>query len=156
MISVGYDTENVENFLAGKLRNHFEFWKTLTSDKVILTQVLGCKIELGDLPEQFELPEPYSFSANKKAKIDAEVAKLLTKGVIEPTPGEKGQYVSHFHKRKIRWHFTHHFRPFRIQQVCGLQTFQNGQSCYGNQSYVPKLLHGIHRLEGCLLFCPSS
>ena len=69
--------ENTENFQAGQVRGQFDFWRTLTSDKTILTQVLGCKIELQNEPLQTTIPQPYGFQKGKKEKIEIEVQKLL-------------------------------------------------------------------------------
>ena len=73
----------------------------LTSDTHILTDVMGSKIELEQEPVQLEIPEPYYFKPAKKQKVQAEIDKLISKGVIEITAPEPGQFVSNiFTKEK--------------------------------------------------------
>jgi len=69
------------HFDAGQLKDKVQFWKSITSDPVILQMVSGCKIELDDTPFQLESPQPYTFTVTK-AKITAELlACLLSKSL---------------------------------------------------------------------------
>ena len=43
-IAIGIDCS--KNFQAGKLRNHIDFWKSLTTDRNIIYLIMGTKIEL--------------------------------------------------------------------------------------------------------------
>ena len=83
-IATGF--ENTKAFKAGRIKYHFDFWKSITSDKHILDLVLGCQIDLEQEPYQEVAPEPYY---------------LLRKGVIERAPIKQGQFVSNiFTKEK--------------------------------------------------------
>ena len=99
-ITVENGIRNTENFQAGQIRHNFKTWQSLTSDKTILTQVLGCHIELQSEPNQNEMPKPYRFSAEKKKLIDVEIHKMQEKGVIERTRPMVGQYISNIFTRE--------------------------------------------------------
>ena len=63
--AIACGTESTKNFSAGRLAQHADFWKTLTTDRVILNQVLGCQIEFENEPIQNEWPKPYYFAGEK-------------------------------------------------------------------------------------------
>ena len=93
--------EGTKNFSAGQLATHVSYWSKLTSDNVMLTQILGCKIEFENEPSQTDWPKPYYFPSQKRERIDSEIQKLLQKGVIVPTVKQTGQFVSNiFTKEK--------------------------------------------------------
>ena len=58
-----YQSENVR---AGCLRNHFDFWKSITSDSDLLSLVLGCTIQIENEIVQTEIPEAYNFPPQAK------------------------------------------------------------------------------------------
>ena len=71
--TVATATEQAQTFMAGKLRNHDDFWKIITSDSVIISQIMGSKIKLENEVIQTEVPDPYTFPPEKQAKIDIEI-----------------------------------------------------------------------------------
>ena len=64
--------ENTKAFKAGRIKYHFDFWKSLNSDTHTLNLVLGCKIDLPEEHTQEVAPEPYYFSKQKACKVDIE------------------------------------------------------------------------------------
>ena len=85
----------VVNFSAGRLKDHVEGWKSLTSDPVILDAIKHYHIEFGeDLPFQICQPKQMHFSLSERAIIIEEIAKLLNKGVVEQTHCVEGDFIS--------------------------------------------------------------
>ena len=90
----------VENFEAGRLYNHYDFWKTLTSDKNILQTVVGMDIEFIDLPSQYFIPPEYKHSEEEMAFLLTEIDKLVSKGVITEVNHVQGEFVSNIFLRE--------------------------------------------------------
>ena len=74
-------------------RHSLGAWKELTSDKEILSTVIGMKIDFDEPPQQHFLPTCQR-PASEEAVIDLEVKKLLSKSVIEPTGHSQGEIIS--------------------------------------------------------------
>lgn len=93
---------SVKDFSAGQLYKYVSFWKSITTDYVILEAIQGVKIEFLDtpIPQKWE-PCQYSFSDEEKLIIHLEIDKLLRKGVlIEIHPGKlEPQYLSNIFTR---------------------------------------------------------
>ena len=69
---------------------HFTAWRTLTNDKILLSDVLGAAIECTAIPVQHKLPNKI-FSEHEYPIVRQEVHKLLEKRVItkvSPIPGQ--------------------------------------------------------------------
>lgn len=78
------------SFKAGQVATHFTAWRTLTSDSVLLSDVLGASIECIATAVQHRLPNQ-AFSGSDYPIVRQEVHKLVEKGVItktSPMPGE--------------------------------------------------------------------
>ena len=77
-------------------------WKELTGDPWILEMVRGVRFPLLEQPYQMRIPFPFKLGQLETCEaMDRELEKLLTKGVIEPTGTEQGQFVSNvFHRPK--------------------------------------------------------
>ena len=99
----------VNNFRAGSLSEHTEFWSTLTRDykisKVIST---GIEIELHELPKQSCPPRQYQFTTTESAYIRSEIQTLLKKNVITVVKHCQGEYLSNvFLRPKKGWKVSH-------------------------------------------------
>ena len=81
------------NFTAGQVKLHYSAWTKLTSDKDILSDVLGVSIQCDDTPVQHKLPTN-KHNENDTKNINLEVQKLLTKGVIEEASYDPEQIIS--------------------------------------------------------------
>ena len=81
-----------QNVKAGQVAKHFTAWSNITSDKEILSNVLGVAIECTEPPIQHKLYA--QFCPSECSIIDAEVNKLLDKGVVIKVKHEKGQILS--------------------------------------------------------------
>ena len=91
--------KNATNFQAGRLRQHVEFWKTLTTDNNIIKMVLGAHIKLTDTVIQETKPVPYFFPLVKRQKIDREISELLRKGVLVRATNCSNGFVSRIFTR---------------------------------------------------------
>ena len=81
------------NFRAGFITKSISNWQKITSDKEILTSVRGATIEFDTRP--FNITRPQStFSVEECAIIDNEVAKLLSKNIIETTDHDSYEVIS--------------------------------------------------------------
>ena len=85
-----------QKFVAGRLKKFSRAWEKITSDKVILSMVSGCKIEFenGREPDQVVIPKQLNFCKKEEEIIDAELHKLLKKQVIEPAMHCPGEFIS--------------------------------------------------------------
>ena len=83
-----------DTFAAGCIGHSLGAWKEITSDKEILSTVMGMKIVFDEPPQQHFLPT-CKRPASEEAVIDLEVEKLLSKSVrIEPTGHSHGEIIS--------------------------------------------------------------
>ena len=81
------------NFKAGRVAADFAAWKDLTNDRVILSDVLGARIELSYNPSQHRLPG-HAFNEYEYSVVHQEIQKLIQKGVIMKVKYAPGQIVS--------------------------------------------------------------
>ena len=81
------------SFKAGQVATHFAAWRTLTSDSILLSDVLGASIECIATPVQHRLPNQ-AFSESEYPIVCHEVHKLVGKGVITKTSPMPGQILS--------------------------------------------------------------
>ena len=79
---------------AGRLQHFVRNWQELTSDRIILSYVKGCKIEFEIFPNQARAPKPLPFSVSEQTIIHRELQTLLQKGVIEKCFHEDLEYIS--------------------------------------------------------------
>ena len=86
----------VPNFKAGCIKDHIANWKSVTTDPVILDALKHYHIEFegGRRPAQATKPKQITFSLGDKEIINAEITKLLDKGVIEPSNPLEGDFIS--------------------------------------------------------------
>ena len=81
------------HFRAGCITESTSNWQMITSDKEILTSVRGATIEFDTQPYNTKRPQS-TFSAEESAIIDSEVAKLLSKNIIETTDHTPYEVIS--------------------------------------------------------------
>lgn len=89
-----YFANKVQSFKGGQLAHFLDKWKQLTSDSEVLNCVKGQFIEFSTQPTKNLGPKRKTFSISDSLVIEAEIQKLLDKGVIVPTQHESGEYVS--------------------------------------------------------------
>lgn len=88
---------------AGQVATHFAAWRTLTSDKIILSDVLGAAIECTATPAQHKLLNNI-FAEYEYPIVRLEVDKLLEKCVITKVSPIPGQILSNvFLRPKKDW-----------------------------------------------------
>ena len=89
---LGYFQNLCSNFKAGQIANNYSNWTQCTSDKDILSDVRGVKIECIARPVQHKLPFP-KFTEHEHAVVEQEVESMIKKGVVEQTSFTPGQIV---------------------------------------------------------------
>ena len=68
------------------MRHHLPFWESLTNDPVILDAIKHHHIEFeAEYPTQTVQPNKINFSAAEIMIIDEEIAKLVSKEVLQVT-----------------------------------------------------------------------
>ena len=93
----------VEKLKGGNITNCFEKWANITQDQFVLNIVkFGLTMEFAEVPVCQFVP-PLNFSPVETEIIDAEISKLLSKGVIVNTTRETNDYVSRIYKDQKRW-----------------------------------------------------
>ena len=100
--------KNVENVVAGNLKNYFIVWQKITSGRVILDIIKnGLKINFKMRPGITSAPKiPHSEQETKI--INTEIKKLLAKGIIIECERDKGGFISTISTRQKRWFLQNH------------------------------------------------
>ena len=78
-----YLSYRCDTFAAGYIAHSLPAWRKITSDKEILSTVMGMKIDFDTKPRQQFLPNCRR-SATETTIIDAKIKKLSSKRVIDP------------------------------------------------------------------------
>ena len=86
-----YFANKVQSFKGGQLAHFLDKWKELTSDSEVLNCVKGQFIEFSTQPTKNLGPKRKTFSISDSLVIEAEIQKLLDKGVIVLTQHESGE-----------------------------------------------------------------
>ena len=84
----------MESFKGGQLARFLEKWKEITSDSEVLNCVKGQYIEFSKRPTKG--PQKETFNVSDSLVIEAEIQKLLDKGLIEPTQHESDNIFPQF------------------------------------------------------------
>jgi hypothetical protein len=80
--------------IAGRVANYAECWSQLTNDNWLLHTIQGIHIEFDVTPVQKVVPKQFSLSDIENKAIEAEIQRLLAKGVITPSCHEQGEFLS--------------------------------------------------------------
>ncbi len=86
--------ENMTIFRAGNIKNSYNAWAELTSDPEILEMVTGYRLRFTEQPTQCTPPTQREFSPDENQAIDAEIKKLLEKGVLVQSSHEHDEFIS--------------------------------------------------------------
>ena len=89
-----YFANKVQSFKGGQLARFLDKWKEITSDSEVINCVKGQYIEFSTQPTKSLGPKRKTFNISDSLVIEAEIQKLLDKGVIAPTQHESGKYIS--------------------------------------------------------------
>ena len=89
-----YFQQRAQTFKAGSLAAYSHIWHELTSDPEILETVTGQFIELDTVPLQGKPFTQPKLSDIQTESVDLEIAKLLEKGVLQPSKHEAGEFIS--------------------------------------------------------------
>ena len=93
---------DVEKFKGGNITNCFKKWANVTQEHFVLNIVkFGLTMEFAEVPMCQFVPS-LNFSPVESKIIDAEISKLLSKGVIVNTSREPNDYVSRIFRRTKR------------------------------------------------------
>lgn len=89
-------TEEVVSFIAGRLCDHFDYWKRITTDRFVLRCIKGYRIPFAQPVCQFyDYREP-SRSVTELHLLIQAIDQLLRKGVIVKCTPVQGQYLSSY------------------------------------------------------------
>ena len=86
--------QSVKAFKASNISSFLNKWKSITNDKEIINMVTGTNIEFNYVPVQSRPLAIHKFSDTEKKIIEAEINKLLNKGVIVKAERENGDFLS--------------------------------------------------------------
>lgn len=89
-----YFSDKVQSFKGGQLVQYISKWTEITSDSEVLNCVQGQFIKFSTQPTKHMGPMKKTFSPSDSLVIEAEIQKLLSKGIIVPTQHESGEYIS--------------------------------------------------------------
>ena len=104
-----------EKFMGGNITNCFEKWANITQDQFVLNIVkFGLTMKFAEVPVCQFVPT-LNFSPVETEIIDAEISKLLSKGVIVNTTREPNDYVSRI--------FTRSKKDGNYRMILNLKTF---------------------------------
>ena len=83
-------------FRFGRLQQFVPSWKEITSNPKVLDRVEHCHIEFIDNapPIQYGGYWSIKFNDKKSAIIDAEIAKLMDKGVVVESAPSEGDFIA--------------------------------------------------------------
>ena len=112
-----YCAFEASNFKADRLKYHFEFWKSISTEPWITQTVRGLKIDLVSKVQQHKIPREINFSSQDQILIDAEISKMVETGIIEPVSNqpEPGEYISNI--------FIRPKKPTGIRVILNLKSF---------------------------------
>ena len=87
-------------FEAGGISRCFNNWRRLTSDRKMLSDIRGYKIEFSEFPEQIKPAHEIRFSRQEREFVRTEIENLLEKGVLVEVDHEDGEYISNIFLRE--------------------------------------------------------
>ena len=104
-------------FTADRLKNHIEFWKTITSDPAVLQIVQGLKIEIENEVTQRFVPPQIKFGKVENEQIEKEILNMLRYGIITKIPlePEEGEFLSNI--------FIRPKKPDGVRVILNLKKF---------------------------------
>ena len=80
--------------IAGTTGLYLDNWEKLTSDRAILQNVAGIRLEFEEQPFQQAVPRQYNCSSEQAIFINQEVSDLLDKGVVVRVSDSSGCFIS--------------------------------------------------------------
>ena len=89
---IKYLEHRCQAFVAGQVAEHIQTWITLTSDKEILSDITGMKIQCDEMPCQHRVAKPL-MTRHEQSFID-EMSKLTHKKVITQVEPQSDQILS--------------------------------------------------------------
>lgn len=93
-----YLTRLCKTSKAGRISNYISAWANITSDKEILDDICGLKIDLSETPAQNYFT-PTKFNSEETQHITIEINKMLQKQVIQCTNHVQGEIISNIFTR---------------------------------------------------------
>ena len=91
-----------QTFRAGRIRDNFAIWQTLTSDKFILQTIAGVRLEFEETPRQTDRPRPLNFSDYEFEIIDQQIKEFLQLGIVEEATHAQQAFISNVFSRHKR------------------------------------------------------
>jgi hypothetical protein len=83
------------HIIGGRLKGFILQWKEITSDPMIITIVMGYKVEfLGPNPIQLGKVRPTVTNSDASLKLDSIIQEYLSRGIISPSQHELTEFIS--------------------------------------------------------------
>lgn len=79
---------------AGRVRSCIVNWKQISDDPWILGVVMGYRLELAHMPQQWWVPRERALEEPEQDKVSEEVANLLSKQAIKQVKEVPNQFLS--------------------------------------------------------------
>ena len=83
-----------KNFYGGKMADCLQEWRKLTSDKWILSHVMGFTIEFKSQPRQFFQPFPLRLSAEDQRALHTALISFVDQGIVERCQPVQDMFLS--------------------------------------------------------------
>ena len=87
------------NFVAGQISDYLHVWEGITEDQWVLDQIKGVKLPFVSKPVQKAVPKPYTLKKGEVQKIDVQIQRMCSKGVVELTEHFEGEWISNIFPR---------------------------------------------------------
>jgi hypothetical protein len=98
-----YTDINIEKwpfFTAGRVSNLVHKWRELTSDRIMLHDLAGYKIEFDSEPTQDNPCRELTLNAKEALALQTEIVALLEKGVLRKVQHTEGEFISNVFLRE--------------------------------------------------------
>ena len=92
---------SVSNFQAGKIAQFASNWAKLTSDREILSWVNGVCIDFNQECTQYSTPKLLQLEGEERRLMQAQLDKMLAKGIIEECEHENSFHIFSSDPRKM-------------------------------------------------------
>ena len=86
--------------VAGSISGHLNAWENITSDDIILNNVMGVKLIFDDFPVQESIPRQYKFNKELCDVVEIEIQQLLDKKVVTEILSIQECFVSNIFLRQ--------------------------------------------------------
>lgn len=95
--------QKANSYCAGNIRNYYENWRSINSDKYILGIIENSLLLSFDKDQPSKAPFEFSRTKTETDVLEIEVEKILKKGVISPTKIPSDDHFSDIFTRQKKY-----------------------------------------------------